>query len=225
MKPLYLDWNLGLGDALICNGLVRWLARTREMVVPSYEHNFPTVSHMFSDLPNVHVHIVVGDSPQPLEGNDMLSIGINAKGFGEDPQWDRQFYTLAGVPFDAKWDCFHVPQSGTELTSPDGGFALKHDDTHRGFGVDYDTVQRAQGAGRWDHRWPLFEIDHRRAILTDWRMVIAAASEIHCIDSSVLHMAELMPTTGKLFYHKYARAKGNPNHRDPVLRKPWTVLE
>lgn len=215
MKPLYLDWNLGLGDALICNGLVRWLARTREMVVPSYEHNFPTVSHMFSDLPNVHVHIVVGDSPQPLEGNDMLSIGINAKGFGEDPQWDRQFYTLAGVPFDAKWDYFHVPETGDELQAYDRPFQLIHDDDARDF-----VIPRA----RISPTLRRLRIAPQRPCLTDWRNVIRDADEIHCIDSSVLHMAELMPTTGQLFYHKYARAKGNPNHQDPVLRKPWVIL-
>lgn len=220
MKPLYLDWNLGLGDAIICNGLVRWLARFRErLIVPAWSHNLPTVEHMFSDLENVTVSLPYsGDArPAPSRDYDVLSIGINNPRFGAVEPWDRAFYVFADVPFEAKWDLFHVPPSGSELPSvTPRGFQLVHEDQERGFCIDYSRLSPNMMRG---HVMPGLRF------LTDLRHVIRDATEIHCIDSSVMHLAELMPTTGKLFYHKYARALGNRNHCDATLRKAWTVYE
>lgn len=222
MKPLFLDWNLGLGDAIICNGLVRTLAApmvpyaVREIVLPCWERNLPTVRHMFSDLPNVHVVTVEHDGQGVLEpgfGRQLLSIGINYHGPINHDQWDKLFYDRAGVSFDAKWNKFLVPVSGSEEPVSVKAPCLFHDDVERGFVIDKSRLPTA-----W---WRISP----RHLLTDWRYVIRDAAEIHCIDSSVLHLAELLPTTGKLFYHKYARAQGNPRHTDAVFRKAWVVYE
>jgi hypothetical protein len=226
MKPLFLDWNLGLGDAIICNGLVRTLAAPmvpyarREIVLPCWERNLPTVRHMFSDLPNVHVVTVEHDGQGVLEpgfGRELLSIGINYHGPINHDQWDKCFYDRAGVPFDAKWSKFFVPSNPQSLVPPVTPYALIHDDPERGFDIDFDRC------GELPHY--ALGTSLCSPLLTDWRDYIRNAAEIHCIDSSVMHLAELLPTTGKLYYHKYARAKGNRQHTDAVFRKPWVVLE
>lgn len=215
MKPLYLDWNLGLGDAIIQNGLVRTLAKERDVIIPCYKHNLPTVAHMFSDLSNVLVRPVNEEGPKiPL--CDVLSIGINNPAWGTNLQWDQAFYEFAGVPFDAKWNAFFVPHSDTEIPpAMRSAFLLMHDDTLRGFDIDVTRLPRGL---------PIAKVTGA-ALLTDWRRWLLMAEEVHCIDSSFMHLAELMPTTGKLFYHKYARAKGSRQHTDAVLRKTWTVYE
>lgn len=227
MKPLYLDWNLGLGDAILCNGLVRTLAKQwpeRAIAVPCYAHNYPTVAHMFSDLPTVRVVVTEADNGQYSDpGFEKLSIGINNPAWGTNPQWDQAFYEFAGVPFDAKWDAFFVPESGREMDAYPYGYLLRHEDMARGFKID-DALLGIPLASRGMG----FIVDVApgvRDILTDWRFVIGGAQEIHVIDSSFMHLAELMPTTGKIFYHKYARAKGSRQHTDAVLRKKWEILE
>jgi hypothetical protein len=228
MRTLYLDLNLGLGDAIICNGLVRTLAKQkREIIVPSYAHNLPTVRHMFSDLQRVEVRSVVGDgSPGPFSSNDeipeILSIGMNYHGPIHSERWDEAFYLRAGVPFDAKWNAFFVPESGTEI-SPTGAYLLEHQDRERGFVIDFDRLGVPISPRGMGFIWEV--LPSIRALITDWRFVIEGAVEIHCIDSSFMHLAELLPTTGKLFYHKYARAQGSRQHTDAVLRKKWTVYE
>lgn len=221
MSTLYLDWNLGLGDAIICNGLVRYLARQHERIaIPSWEHNLPTVRHMFSDLPNIEVRVPVnGDGP--VVGPDVLSIGCNNPRFGSIEPWDKSFYEFAGVPFDAKWDLFHVPKSGTEVFAV-GRYALVHEDISRGFRIPYERIGLPVSKRGMDY---MMLLNHRAKLLTDWHEVMSDATEIHCIDSAPMHLAELLPTTGKLFYHKYARAKGNRNHQDATFRKNWTVYE
>lgn len=215
LKPLYLDMNLGLGDAIICNGLVRFLSAdspARKIIVPSWTRNLPTVRHMFSDLANVFVAVAEGDrAPINRDDYEIRSIGINNPKFGTIEPWDRAFYEFAGVPFGVKWDLFHVPPSGTEIPSH-GSTSFGHDDPIRGFCIDATRFR----ISTW--------LDER-ALLTDWRNVIRDAREIHVIDSAPMHLAELLPTSGKLFYHKYARSAGNRNHRDATFRKDWTVYE
>lgn len=222
MKPLYLDWNLGLGDAIICNGLVRWFARYggRQIIVPSWPHNLPTVRHMFSDLDNVTVH--EADETCASEGCETMRIGVNNPKWGSVEPWDRAFYDFADVPFDAKWNLFHVPPSPTEISASVARkpFVLLHEDVARGFEIDGHRVDSLSNSDLN----PVF-VNKGLPLLTDWRHLIEEATEIHCIDSSVMHLAELLPTKGKLFYHKYARAKGNPNHQDATFRKNWVVLE
>jgi hypothetical protein len=46
------------------------------------------------------------------------------------------------------------------------------------------------------------------------------AEEIHCIDSSFLHLVERVETNGKLFYHKGAR----PHSTDFNFKKDWTIV-
>jgi hypothetical protein len=226
VRPLWLDWNLGLGDAIICNGLVRYLSNVeprRKIVLPCWERNLPTVRHMFSDLANAHVVKAEGDNPNPpAREYEVLRIGVNNPNFGRIEQWDESFYRFADVPFGAKWDMFHVPESGTEI-EPDGKYLLLHDDTKRGFEIDSDRVGLSIGARGMGFIWNISVM--LRPLLTDWRYVIGEAREIHVIDSAPMHLVELLPTTGKLFYHKYARAQGSRQHTDATLRKDWTVLE
>lgn len=219
MRPLYLDWNLGLGDAIIQNGLVRYLAREgRQIIVPAWERNLPTVRHMFSDLDNVSVVTADGDKPGPHPSFQILSVGINRPGFGQVEPWDKQFYVFADVPFDAKWNLFHIPPSGSELPTY-GPIVLMHEDVERGFEIDMArcTFSTEPLLIKNGHPHPI--------LLTEWRFVIGEAAEIHVIDSAPMHLCELLPTRGKLFYHKYARAKGSRMHVDAVFRKPWEVLE
>jgi|HubBroStandDraft_4_1064222.scaffolds.fasta_scaffold49920_5 hypothetical protein len=218
VRPLWLDWNLGLGDAIICNGLVRFLAShsvTRKIVLPCWERNLPTVRHMFSDLANVHVVAATDDTVAHSRTYEILSIGLHNQNWGRIAQWDEAFYRFADVPFGAKWDMFHVPKSGSEWPTF-GPIVLVHHDVARGFEIDETRFPTSE---------PPVWLNPSSPFLTDWRNVIRDALEIHVIDSAPMHLVELLPTTGKLFYHKYARAQGSRQHTDAVLRKDWTVLE
>lgn len=214
---IYLDWHLGLGDAILCNGLVRHLAKSESILLPCYARNLPTVTHMFSDLDNVVVREVVGDSlPIGFSGwKNVLSIGTRNPRWGAVEPWDRAFYEFAGVPFEAKWDLFHVPESGSELFTHALPLGVLHDDEARNISIDLTRLPNLD----------FYRLSPVTSLLTDWRWRIMAALEIHVIDSAPMHLVELLPTTGKLFYHKYARAKGNRHHSDAVTRKDWTVLE
>lgn len=56
----------------------------------------------------------------------------------------------------------------------------------------------------------------------DWRKVIESASEIHCIDSSLVNFTDVCDTSGELFYYITNRV---PLQSDRTyLQKNWTVI-
>jgi hypothetical protein len=220
MTTIVLDWNLGLGDAIICNGLVRVLARKHErLLLPCHSHNLPSVRHMFSDLGNVYVYTYEAGCHEHVSDSHMLRVGLN------NPEWkdcklsfDRAFYHFAGVDFEARWSEFYVPPSDSELPPYWSAFRLIHEDRARGIKIDPGRYYQGK------HASALFAVTAETPQITDWRRRIEEAKEIHCVDSSVIHLVESLPTTGKLFYHRYARP-AEIAFNDCVRRKDWVTLD
>lgn len=216
MKPLYLDWNLGLGDAIICNGLVRVLAQERPVIVPCYPHNFTSVAHMFSDLKNVEVR---PEGEHVARPKDAMAIGLRHPQWGSIEPFDKAFYAFAGVPHECRWSMFKIPRSGEEDKAVPHPYLVTHDDPSRGFRIN--TAYFLDALRRVGQAVPIMP----RPRLSDWRFVLKHAEEIHCIDSSVLHLVEHIDTRGKLFFHRYARPAGERWGSDATRRKDWTVIE
>ena len=207
---MILDWHLGLGDAIICNGLVRKLAeRNDSILLPTWTRNLPTVQAMFSDLLNVTAMPVNQEERYP----GATAIGVNDPSFGSQGSFDQEFYRLAGVDFDCRWSAFKIPETEPQLEPPLGRFMLIHGTTSDGKKID---VSRILTDELWDVTWiPVESIPGR---LTQCIKLIAAAEQIHCLDSAFVHLVESVPSSGALFFHDYAR----PNYFQ--RRKDWMVL-
>lgn len=209
---LFLAWHLGLGDALICNGLVRKLCELHDTVtVPSKYHNVPTVKHMFSDLDQVHVMPVNGDKEMLWHAarNDSLRLGLHSKEGLRRVGWDRQFYEQAGVSFEERWIGFQVPSIPQEKVAV-ADYCFVHQDPTRGFTIDKRRLPQL----------PRVE-PHRTPTLFGWMDALANAQEIHCIDSCFAILADSIPCKADRYVlHLYAR-----NDNRPSYRKNWTVLK
>jgi len=88
----------------------------------------------------------------------------------------------------------------------------------------YCLVHRESSLGLFELRigstLPAVQIERRtdpyRNLLA-FRKLICRAAEIHCINSSVLHLVDGLPTTARLFYHAVRKT-------DFTLRPCWTVV-
>lgn len=214
--PLLIRHHLGLGDHLICNGLVRVKAREHEAVfVPCKSHNFPSVDFMFSDLRNVHVIPVNGDKGAyefcfSFSG-EVLKLGMFGEGFSYKG-WDKCFYEQAGVPFECRWDEFSYPTTHSEYTWR-GPYIFIHDDTSRGFTIDSKKLPNGVTEVR---------PDRSRQSVFHWDLDIENAGEVHCIDSCFAIMADSLPRRKQeLFLHLGCRADAKP----PIYRKDWVVYQ
>lgn len=220
MNTLYINWHLGLGDAIICNGLIRVLARQdQQITIPAKHHNVATVTWMFSDLPNVTCVPVRDDAEMIARGyshKNVLSLGVHSGDYRIPKAWDAWFYNQAGVPHECRWSEFKLPPDiepyrGTPV-------AFVHDDESRGYVIRDEYLPR-QRVG----------VDYAPSPKVRFGAHVAPlqrASEIHVIDSSFLCLADTIETSAKrLVLHQYATAKDvNKRTGPPTLRKNWEIL-
>jgi hypothetical protein len=214
MRPLYLDWNLGLGDAIICDGLVRALAESgRKITLPAWPRNLESVANMFADLPNVEVIEANGDGLPDRPGEEIISIGLRGPVYPDSykESFDQHFYRRAGLPWEYRYSKFKLPPNNPQRKVPTFPFALIHGKASDGSRISKENIDS-----------DIFQLrveDHLDSPLAAWVDTIAAAAEIHCLDSSFVHLVESVPSTNNLFFHAYAR---------PCffqLRKPWSILK
>lgn len=222
---LFILPHLGLGDAIIINGLVRTLIPQYEYIVMAVKHhNEKSVEYMFSDLVDKFYTVACDDDNEAREvaadaaqDGRVLRLGGHEdrnflKGSGH---FDEEFYRQAKVPFGYRWGAFKLPERPDDMFLRDRrGCALICDDQTRGFKIRPSLMPVGVECFR----------PFRTHTIFDWLPVILAAKEIHCIDSAFLNLVESLDLGDKpLFFHRYARP--HPDERlYPTLRKNWTVI-
>jgi len=207
----FLDLNLGLGDLLLCNGLIRYLISQKiyELQIPCYPHNLKSAIAIFEDL--------IQDKSLEIVPHDCIrtfpSIHLGQRGRNFDPnRWDESFYVQAEVPFIEKWRSFSVPRkfdyaSFYQLDGKYDGDRIKfiHDDSSRGFDIPIKGFRPEKTDSILDHVKTLCE-----------------AGEFHCINSSFAILIDQMGFIGKKYLHRYARRDGCAL---PIFGQRWQILD
>ena len=220
--PIQPDWgifahNIGLGDHIICNAIVRHLYPSFELLVlPVKVGNASTVCWMFGDLPNIRTLTVEKGNDPGLVADAFERAGANAirVGGSSNPQWrnemqmrfDAAFYEQAGVPFEQRWTAFGAPRDCDaeadlfRAVAPIDPYIFVHDDASRGYAIDEARLPR--NIARVRPRPGLTDI------LFHYRKVIEEAAEVHCISSSFAQYLECMPSGRPQYLHRYPRVDG-----------------
>lgn len=207
--------HLGLGDAIICAPIIAKLATENDRIdIACWKHNLTSVLSFYMNLPNVYVWPFETENMMLLWAEDAeLRLGYYNN---ELPQLSNEdfiewFYRQAGVSLIDKDKCCSIKKAAAskDFDNNNAGyskFVIVHDDKKRGFVIDKIGLR------------PYNDTDN--SILTKIK-TLSNASEIHCIDSSFLHLIEAIDTKGKLFYHPYARPNSTKYN---CLKKNWTIV-
>lgn len=213
--------HLGLGDHMICNGLVRDLAKQYDITVIAKHHNVASCRYMWSDLTNITVQCVSGDKEAELvcesfDNSDSLVFrhGMHhlAKPF-DITQWDREFYRQANVPFAQSWDGWKVPECKTCIEPIAEPYAFVHDDPDRVGPMNMKAIP---------YRLCLMRNRiYKNKHIFEWTEVLRNATEIHCMESCFAILVDRLDgiKARRLVMHAYMR-----NSRPPVYRKNWEIL-
>jgi hypothetical protein len=148
----YIYHHLGLGDHIICNGLVRSLIDENEVYTMFVKpHNKQTVEFMYKDLKNLF--FIEGDDSfvrHFLSYNSINPSDIIVAGFENLPpasHFDESFYLQNNIPFINRWEKFKVErdlEKELELFSKfevkENEYVFIHDDSSRGYIIDEDLV-------------------------------------------------------------------------------------
>lgn len=212
-KPeLFIMPHLGLGDAIICAGIVSWYSGRFSVTYPCYERNLDSVNELFSGLDVKVVSVSDDNHAKAYErsSNLVLRLGFNGDEF-QPCVFDQSFYCQAGIPFENRWsffDKFTVPYSELKKDT-----LFIHDDPSRDMCISSNFYPRGKHIIR----------PERLAATTIfyWLNAIQTCEEIHCISSCFALLADSVPLKAKRkVIHAYAR----PGEALPTFRQNWEII-
>lgn len=237
--PIFVHHHLGLGDHIICNGLVRSLLNDGKVFGQIFlfakEKNAQRVSRMFADEPRIQLIAIPSDANEIAFVNAIIqqynivdfircgfSMGENLKKMGVVSNFDQAFYACAGVPYEKRWTAFKIIRNSDaeasallKLNSEKAPYIFVHDDPSRGFVVNISNPSGLKIIKN-DPTVDMF----------DMMGVLEGATEIHCIESSFRNLIEYMPNIiCPLYLHKSIREDANGISENTESKtKKWIII-
>ena len=112
----YIHHHLGLGDHIICNGLVRYFYKKyKNILLFCYPHNYENVHYMYRDLNNLE--IINFDSERDadifVDNNKVVRDNLIKPTFStldsrfSGMTFDESFYSQVGLNFNVRFDDFY----------------------------------------------------------------------------------------------------------------------
>lgn len=225
--------HMGLGDHIICNALVRHLAKDDTIIVPVKNQNEISIKFMFSDDENIIVMPFKGDKEadkfcrkKAKEGIGIIwngNIGPAQKTWKKiNSNFDRKFYEQVNLDFNLRWDNFKIPENDFDWKKL---FRLRFPDTEP---ADYiflhntSSTETRQINERFLQHDFIFVPDIRFTNnIFDYVGLLENAKEVHCINSSFLCLAGSLNLRCELHYHFLPKDINS----FPTLRSNWLIHE
>jgi hypothetical protein len=192
LNTVFVYHHLGLGDHIVCNGLVRSIFRKDLpdfLFLPVKAHNHRTISAMYSDEPRIVCLPVKSDADVPHLSQAHHASRVYRAGFEKTrADWDVSFYDSVGISFSERWNSFKIERNAQRETELANSLNIA--------GLPYIVIHDTASIGKFNE----MKVDNRemRTIriekltdnLLDWCGVIEGCEEFHGIDSSVVHLAQ-----------------------------------
>jgi len=241
-KDIVIHQQYGLGDHIICNALVRYICATHPQThfyLAATPTNVPSVSFMYRDLKNLTVERIIEDNPMVLDSiPDHEKFGSNSRFISmpmlkigreffytlklQNPTlgFDEIFYKQYAYDFSNRWTNFYVDRDfGREEAlynklNINQKYIFVHHSPERGNIMNFDKIP-SYGKLRMIVAAPGMTDN-----VFDYLKVIENAEEIHCIDSSFIHVVNSFDFRGNLFYHRYSK-KDDAKFK---LKHSWTEI-
>lgn len=216
--------HLGLGDHIICNGLVREICKdkTKKFLLPAKKQNFESVKFMFKDIVNLTVVSVYGDECIKSEciQNKCKAIIIGHQFLNQNKSFDVSFYEQINLDFSKRWSSFYIERDyQREINlfnnlNIDKEYCFFHEDTERGMAISEKFFQNKS----------IIKANKKYTDnIFDYLSILENAKEIHCIESSFLFLIDSFNFKAKLYNHRYARSY--PENNKPTLKNKWSIIE
>lgn len=215
--------HLGMGDNIVCNGMIRHFAKTSDIVTYAKKQYIESVRYMYRDLGSAVTVIEVNDDREAFEKVQRETNNIRT-GIFLHPNWENvkpwcdAFYVNAGLNSTVRCQEFFLLRSrdreesfynkvvkhiGTEQ------YIVVHDDPTRYKSVDVHTSLPIVHIGRG-----LFPIESNT--IFDYCTLIERAQEYHGYDSSFSWLIELchLRPIENTFMHRDIRERCSPGYEE-----------
>jgi hypothetical protein len=216
----YIYHHLGLGDHIICNGLVRSIINDNdEYTLFVKNHNKETVKFMYRDLKNIN--FICGDDSfvksyildKQINNNDLITIGFG-RIYGTK-NFEESFYLQHNVPFTNKWSKFYVKRDLESekkifdyFNVSEGNYVFIHDDITRNYLVDENLIQNKDLK-------IIRPISGLTSNVFDYCYLMEKSKESHFIDSSFRLIFDCMKLRDTNIYYHLKMKNGIKRNFDP----------
>ncbi len=223
MKKIIIHHNTGLGDHLLCNGLVNYSSLDKKVYLICNSKNYSSIRYLYSENQNVKVlpifrnnkfeyyllkitKFIFSNSENNSEKllSKMYSFLLNTEviyvGFDDVtyPEWDKSFYKVLNLDFNIRYDYFVLPK--------------KLPKKPKKIPSDFIFIQDLSSQGKYELK---INSENKKIYLGDYKtknffenlFFINKAKEIHCIDSSLAHLIESIKLNKnqKIYFHDVER--------------------
>jgi hypothetical protein len=208
---VYVYHHLGLGDHIICNGLVRHYKEGNEKVFVFVKpHNFKNVDYMYRDDKNI-IPLPIGedsDVQKYIKDNNLENITVISgfRSFSEC-KFDESFYKSVNLPFEYRFKKFFFERDikkeieiYNELNPNNEPYIFVH-------GVNQEKIRKDL---------KIIENPTNHSIF-DLLTLIEKSTEVHLMESSIKNLVNSYPINGpKFFYHRYIRGYSEEFNSDGI---------
>ncbi len=202
--------HLGLGDNIICNGIVNYLSKEKKIhcYLPVKNHYLDMLSFLYLGNKNVSLFAVNNESrEQDIESyaskNNLEILRVGFEKIKKN-NFNTYFYKQLGLPYEYTYKHFNLPEDIKkseklkihlfdyfEIKSKD--YILVHDESsYENYKLNIESKE------------DIIYINKESDLFSNiflYKDLIRNASEIHCINGSFLHLVERVETNAKLYYH------------------------
>lgn len=234
LEKIYSDkfilWHhLGLGDHIICNGLLNRISQNYEKIyLPAKPNNFESIKYMFRDNKKIEVFFTGSKNEKDdiikfaKESNyKILKVGFNKI----KPPFNKSFYDQLDLPYSISFDFFRIPNETNQFEELE-----KHLKNFYEVKDSFNLIHSEGSLGKVnlkmkDSKNNIFvekESDKFKNIFL-YINLIKKAKEIHCIDSSFIHLVERIETNAKLYFHELKT--NTQDSANILLSKNWIKIK
>jgi hypothetical protein len=200
----YIYHHLGLGDHIICNGIIRHFKEIYgEISIFCKPHNYNNVKYMYRDDSNIHVLPIGEDNDvnryiyENNIHNEVIRIGFGNLSWNPLTSFDEDFYTTSKIPFEYRFSKFKFNR---DLEKENEAFNFVNPNNE-----EYIFIHGNVDRNKIRNDLKIIENPTEFGIF-DIIKIIEKSTEVHIMESSVKCLINSYVFDKPLFfYHQYIR--------------------
>jgi len=209
-NKIIIHHHLGLGDTIICNGLVNYLTSEKNLTcyLPVKEHYLKMIEFLYRDNKNIVLFPVKNETrDQDVEdfssSNKVKILKIGFKKVKRD-NFNTYFYKQLNIPYEYSFNYFYIPTDKVKEQQLKKHLFEFYNIKSKKYILVHSESSYQQYDLNIESDLDKILIDkesdlHNNLFL--YKDLISNATEIHCINGSFLHLVERIDTDAKLYYH------------------------
>lgn len=233
-NDLNLFTPLGLGDNIVCYGLIKELSKTYDKI-NYYIHpaNYNNVVRLYESISNVEIvkgevvnnRIITPDDITVIGWEDMETARI----VNPDYHFDQYYYDMFNLPLELKWDNFYFKRDLKKEKDAfynviglkdDEEYIIVYEDKNRDILLDKKYIPKNIKI--------INPVDYQEISMFDFIYTVEKAKEVHVFNTGFLSLLDLMNVKNdNLIYHRYVKSP-YPREKEcsqVSLKLNWKIIK